>query len=101
MSGRGRVGRTPCLVHFLRVIVALNDLLTKNASARLDGALHLRDETVVLVPVIAVVGQDEVRRGKINHESKPSFLVVLICYYGRAVIGSLHSTFGIQPCAPA
>jgi hypothetical protein len=25
------------------------------------------DETVVLVPVIAVVGQDEVRRGKINH----------------------------------
>ena len=31
-----------------------------------------------------VVGQDEVRRGKINHESKPSFLVVLICYYGRA-----------------
>ena len=37
-----------------------------------------------LVPVIVVVGQDEVRRGKINHESKSSFLIVLICYYGRA-----------------
>ena len=50
--------------------------------------MHLRDETVVLVPVIAVVGQDEVRRGKINHDSSPNS-------------GSLHSTFGIQPCDPA
>jgi hypothetical protein len=41
-------------------------------------------DAVVLVPVIVVVGQDEVRRGKIDDESKPGFLVVLIWYYGRA-----------------
>ena len=60
------------------MIVALNDLSDEKRLR--EGALHLRDETVVLVPVIAVLGQDKVRRGKINHHCLTRILALHFRY---------------------